>query len=256
MWKTLFVAVTLGVVLLSCTQPPPPTATPGPTPTKPASDYSIAQLDRWQNAHGDGLFRIPGVTGIGLDERAHRITIYMAPRRGTREELEAALSTLDVPRDAFDINVGCVGASQWGGYLTEVVDVSFRDSISFSVEAASQVSYGETLELKLVLLNTRDETMSFYRGGRPSHDFVVSASDGTEVWHWLCAKVRQLPLDEETLEPGKSLELSGEWEQVDNQGNPVPAGEYVVRGVLLMEHPQKLVTSAHKVEVLPDVEPR
>ena len=211
----------------------------------------MAQLARWWSAHGDVIIRVQGIIGTGLDETAQRIKIRILPRRGAREEMEAALSTIDVPRDAFDVKVGCQGAYQQIGYLTEIVDESFRDAITFSVEAAPKVSYGGTLSLKLVLRNLSDSALRFYRGGRPSHNFVISKSDGTEVWHWLCAKFRQHPLDQETLEPGGSLELSGEWGQVDNQGNPVPAGEYVVRGVLFMDPPKKLVTSVREVEVLP-----
>ena len=163
--------------------------------------------------------------------------------------MEAALASIDAPRDAFDVKIGCQGASRQIGYLTEVVGESFRDSVTFSVESAPQVPYGETLSLKLVLRNSSEDTVRFYRGGRPSYNFVVSKSDGTEVWHWLCAKFRHLPLDTETLEPGESLELIGEWEQVDNQGNSVPAGEYEVRGVLFLEPPERLVTSSYKVKV-------
>ena len=64
------------------------------------------------------------------------------------------------------------------------------------------------------------------------------------------AKFRLLTLVKEVLGPGEVLELSGEWEQVDNRGNPVPAGDYLVRGVLFMEPPEQLVTSDHRLEVL------
>lgn len=249
--NTLLIVLAIASVLLACTATPIPTATPKPTPTKPASDYSIAQLVDWDNDVGEVLSRVPGIVGIGLDEGARRITIRMAPRRGARAEIEAALSTLDAPRDAFAVDVGCAGAAQRSDYLTEIVDGNFRDSTTFSVEAVHQVPFGTTISLRLALRNTGDRTITFQRGGRPSHDFVISASNGDEVWHWMCAKVRRLSLVEETLEPGELLELYGEWEQVDNRGNPVPSGEYVVRGVLFMESPEKLVTSAHKVEVLP-----
>ena len=34
--------------------------------------------------------------------------------------------------------------------------------------------------------------------------------------------------------PGDELEFVGEWELVDNRGEPVPPGTYVVRGVLAL----------------------
>ena len=52
------------------------------------------------------------------------------------------------------------------------------------------------------------------------------------------------------LEPGEELEFVGEWEQVDNRGEPVPPGTYLVRAVLNLESPEKLVTEVQKVEVV------
>jgi len=213
----------------------------------------MAQITQWWNANVEVIFggdRAQDLVTSGLDETARRIRIRMLPRRGVREEMEAVLASIDAPRDAFDVKIGCQGAYREIGYLTEIVDDSFRDAIAFSVEAAGKASYGGTLSLKLVLRNMSDGPLSFYRGGRPSHNFVIFKPDGTEVWHWLCGKPRQLPLDRETLQPGESVKLSGEWGQVDNQGNAVPAGEYILRGVLFMEPPEKLVTSVRKVEVL------
>ena len=159
-------------------------------------------------------------------------------------------TALDIPRDAIVIDIGCAGSDQQLNYLMEIAQETFLDGVTFSVEAASQAPYGETVSLKLVLRNVSNETVRFYRGGRPSHDFVVSAPNGDEVWHWWCAKYRELPLGREVLGPGEALELYGEWEQVDNRGKPVPAGDYLVRGVLFMETPEQLVTSPHKLEVL------
>ena len=48
----------------------------------------------------------------------------MLPRRGVREELEAVLASIDVPRDAFDVEIGCQGVYREAGYLTEIVDDS------------------------------------------------------------------------------------------------------------------------------------
>ena len=253
MKNTLLNTLALAAILLACTPTSAPTPTARPTPAKPVSDYTMAQLTQWWNSNAEviiGAVGAQGFVGFGLDETARRIKIRMLPRRGTREGLEAVLASIDAPRDAFDVKIGCQGAYREVGYLTEIVDDSFRDAITFSVEAARKVSYGGTLSLKLVLRNMSDSPLSFFRGGRPSHNFVISEPDGTEVWHWLCGKIRHLPLDRATLQPGESLEFSGEWGQVDNQGNAVPAGEYVLRGVLFMESPEKLVTSVHKVEVL------
>ena len=46
------------------------------------------------------------------------------------------------------------------------------------------------------------------------------------------------------------LELVGQWEQVDNKAEPVPAGTYLIKGILNMEHPEKVVTPSHELQVL------
>ncbi len=60
----------------------------------------------------------------------------------------------------------------------------------------------------------------------------------------------QLPLDSKTVGPGEELEFVGEWEQVDNRGEPVPPGVYLVRSVLYLDPPERLVTEAHELEVV------
>ena len=54
----------------------------------------------------------------------------------------------------------------------------------------------------------------------------------------------------ETLEPGEELELSCQWEQVDHRGEPVPPGAHLIKGILEMEHPERLVTPSHELQVL------
>ena len=117
MWNMVLITLAVGAVLLACNRTPAPTATTEPTPTKLAADYSMAQLVRWKDAHAGLAFQLPGVNRVGLDERAGRIRIRMAPRRGAREELEALLSTLDVPRDAFAVDMG-VRPLPGAGHLT------------------------------------------------------------------------------------------------------------------------------------------
>ena len=111
------------------------------------------------------------------------------------------------------------------------------------------------MQMKLTLWNVSDRTVSFVLGGRPPYDFEVSTAGGEQVWHWKCAKITLSPLDSKTLEPGEELEFVGEWEQVDNRGEPVPPGVYLVRGGLNLGPPNAgppgvVITTAQKVEVL------
>ena len=211
--------------------------------------YSMVHLGEWYKALGSVIFQVPGIAWTDLDEVKNRIEIGMYPRRGGREEMEAALATLDVPRQAIVIEVGCEGSDYWPSYLEERADEAFLRAIHYSLEAMSDASYGETVQMKLTLRNASDEPVSFYLGGRPPHDFVITTPDGEQVWHWTCAKIILLPLDGVTLEPSEALEFTGEWEQVDNRGEPVPPGAYLVHGILELEPPEKLVTPPHELEV-------
>ena len=213
-------------------------------------DYSMDHLDAWHRTLSGAISQVPGIVYTDLDEGKNRIEIVMYPRRWGREEMEATLATVDVPRGAVVIEIGCNGIRQWPLDRGEPPDEAFLSTIDYSLEVMSQAPYGETVRMKLTLRNVSDGTVSLVLGGRPPYDFEVSTPDGQQVWHWKCGKIINQPLDSKTLEPGEELEFIGEWEQVDNRGESVPPGAYLVRGVLYLEPPEKLVTETHKLEVL------
>ena len=241
--------VVWGVTVSTTVAAPAVSGAKNPTQTLGDVEYSAADLAAWYEDVMDVVFQVPGIAWTDLDERKNRIEIGMYPRRGGREEMEAALGTVDVPREAIVIDVGCEGIRQWPLDLWESRDEAFLSAIDHSLELVSQVPYGETVEMKLTLRNVGDESVRFFLGGRPPYDFVVSTPDGEQVWHWKCAKIVEEPLDRETLGPGEELEFLGEWEQVDNRGEPVPPGSYLVHGMLNLDPPEKLVTEAHELEV-------
>ena len=212
-------------------------------------EYSMAHLDAWYKTLSGVIWQVPGIAWTDLDERKNRIEIGMRPRRGAREEMEAAIATVDVPRQAIVLDVGCPGISSWPLDHGNPPDEAFDHAIDYSLEVLDRASYGETVQMKLRLQNVSDEPVSFYLGGRPPHDFVISTPSGEQIWHWKCARITLSVLDIETLEPGGELEFVGEWEQVDNRGEPIPPGTYLVSGVLDMEAPERLVTPAHELEV-------
>ena len=220
-----------------------------PSPTQAEAEYSAADLARWYERLVD-VRKVPGIAWTDLNEAKNRIVMGVYPLRGAREEWEAALATLDVPRGAIVLEVGCEGIHPWPLDLWETPDEAFLRAIDYSLEVEDQASYGETVEMKLTLRNVSHGPVNLVLGGVPPFDFVVSTPDGEQVWHWKCAKITLLPLDSKNLEPGEELEFTGEWEQVDNRGEPVPPGTYLVRGILNMDPPEKLVTEAHELEIL------
>ena len=227
--------------------------TPSPTPAE--AEYSAADLARWYERLVDVTWRVPGFAWTDLNEARNHIEIGIYSLRGAREEWEAALATLDVPREAIVIEVGCEGIHPWPPDLGEPPDEAFLRAIDYSLEVVSQAPYGETVRMKLTLRNVSDGMANLVLGGRPPYDFEVSTPDGEQVWHWKCGKIINQPLDGKTLEPGEELEFVGEWEQVDNRGEPVPPGVYLVRGGLNLGPPNAgppgvVITTAQKVEVL------
>ena len=213
-------------------------------------EYSMAHLARWYRALNNVIGQVPGIVFTDLDEGKNRIEIVMQPRRGAREEMEAAIGSVDVPRGAVVIDVGCEGVNSWPLDNGNPPNEAFLRAIDYLLEVEDQASYGETVQMKLTLRNVSEEPVSFFTGGRPPHDFVVSTPDGEQVWHWMCAKFTLSILDIKTLEPGEEVEFTGEWEQVDNRGEPVPPGTYLVRAVLDMDYPEKLVTEARELEIV------
>ena len=218
-------------------------------------EYSMDHLDAWYRALLGAISQVPGILYTDLDEGKNRIEIVMYPLRGARGEWEAALATLDVPRGAIVIEVGCDGIHPWPIDPGEPPDEAFLSAVDYSLEVVSQASYGETVRMKLTLRNVSDEPVHLVLGGRPPFDFEVSTPDGEQVWHWMCGKITNQPMDGKTLEPGEELEFVGEWEQVDNRGEPVPPGTYLMRGVLNVGRPNAgpagvLITTAHALEVL------
>ena len=213
-------------------------------------DYSMAHLADWNRALNEVIWQVPGITLTDLDEGKNRIEIVMQPRRGAREEMEAAIASVDVPRGAVVIDVGCEGVNPWPLDNGNPPGEAFLRAIDYSLEVEDQVSYGESVQMKLRLRNVSEEPVDLYLGGRPPHYFVVSTPDGEQVWHGKCAKFTLTVLEMKSFEPGEELEFTGEWEQVDNRGEPVPPGTYLVRGILNMDPPEKLVTEAHELEIL------
>ena len=169
-------------------------------------DYSMDHLDAWYRTLSGAISQVPGIVYTDLDEGKNRIEIVMYPRRGGREEMGAAIATVDVPRGAVVIDVGCEG--KWPRDFGEPPEEAFLQAVEYSLEVVSQVPYGETVEMKLTLRNAGDEPVSFLLGGSPPYDFVFSTADGELVWHWMCAKITLLSLGPETLEPVRSWSSS------------------------------------------------
>ena len=225
-----------------------PADRPLPTPTAPAeAAYSTQGLAEWLAAVHEAAGPNSGIVMTSIDERNQRILIRLRPLRGVLERMEAAIAKVDVPREAVVMETGCNTDALSRFDRGKSPDQALLAAIDYSLEAPSQVAYGETVRMALKLRNTSDEPVQVPMGGVPSHDFAVATADGENVWQWQCGQIILQPLVGKTLEPGEELELVGDWEQVDNRGEPVPAGTYLIRAALELEHPERLVTPPHEL---------
>lgn len=217
--------------------------------TRSGVEYSKADLDAWHKELADAVGRIPGYSGSGVDESENRIDISMYGRRGAREAVEAAIARANVPREAVVIRFGC------GPFRPEQPpSEAFLRAIDFSLDMASQVSYGQTVRMKLTLRNVSDEPVVLFRGD-PPHDFVVTTPDGEGVWYWTCGKFLLAVGITDTMKPGATRVFTGSWEQVSNHGEAVSPGTYIVHAAFNYAWGDstefvQLVTAPHRLEVL------
>jgi hypothetical protein len=87
--------------------------------------------------------------------------------------------------------------------------------------------------------------------GRPvAFDLVVTRPNGTPVWRRLAQAVIPAILVLRQLGPGESLAWRDSWNQVDDQGDPVPPGDYLVTGRLPTEPGTHLATPPARLRLV------
>lgn len=89
------------------------------------------------------------------------------------------------------------------------------------------------------------------QGRVPTADFVVSDPHGGEVWSLLRGQVMLGSLRLHPLGPGRSLTFRHRWDQRSGAGKAVPAGEYLVRGVLMTANPGDLASPPARLRIEP-----
>ena len=86
--------------------------------------------------------------------------------------------------------------------------------------------------------------------GRPvAFDLVVARPDGTVVWRRLAHAMIPAILALRRLGAGESVEWRDAWGQVDDQGDRVPPGEYLVTGRLPTEPGTHLTSPTVRLRV-------
>jgi cytoskeletal protein RodZ len=90
---------------------------------------------------------------------------------------------------------------------------STTPALTMKLELPATVQSGQSVQLKFIMTNTSTQPVEVYLGGRPAHDFVVSAQDGSEVWRWSHDQTVQASSKSRRLPPANSASSppSGRW---------------------------------------------
>ena len=124
-------------------------------------------------------------------------------------------------------------------------------ALRLTLEAPARASIGEPVLLVFTVTNPTTAPMTLYLMGRaPTADFLIADARGREVWSLRHGETVQASLQVYPLGAGKTLTFRHLWNQRANAGMPVPAGSYLVRGILLTDRPGGLTTPGAKLRIL------
>jgi hypothetical protein len=109
---------------------------------------------------------------------------------------------------------------------------------------------GRPVPLVFSVTNPGKSSLTLQLLGRtPTADFVVSDARGEQVWSLLKGQVMAASLRLYPLEPGRRLRFRAVWQQRSDKDRPVPAGEYLIRGVLLTDTPGGLASPPARLRI-------
>jgi len=115
--------------------------------------------------------------------------------------------------------------------------------LTIDLELPEQVSVGEPVKMRLILRNEGSEPVRLrFRTGQ-RYDFIVRNLDGDVIWQWSHGKAFTQAIGEMEIPPGGERSFDEEWDQVDNDGKRVDAGEYEVEGIITSEAPMAVAKS-------------
>jgi hypothetical protein len=114
------------------------------------------------------------------------------------------------------------------------VTLSTPDSLYVSF-TTNKSSYGrlETATLTLTVTNVVSYPVTVAFNSAQLYDFTATDSAGTTVWTWSRGRTFDPTPQEVVLQPGESLQLQQTWSLTQDNGLPVSAGTYTVRGTFL-----------------------
>jgi hypothetical protein len=97
---------------------------------------------------------------------------------------------------------------------------------------ASAFRSRETITLVVTIRNRGDAARSLTLPTSQTHDCIVQAGKGGEVWRWSSGRMFAQVITELTFAPGESRSFTATWDQTDPKGAPLPPGEYRAVGLV------------------------
>ena len=90
------------------------------------------------------------------------------------------------------------------------------------------VFHNQGEQVRFTIFVAVSETMTFYYRTTQRYDIGVTDSEDREVWRWSKDKAFGEVLEQVSLEENEFLTFNESWDQLDNDGQPVPAANYTV----------------------------
>jgi hypothetical protein len=136
----------------------------------------------------------------------------------------------------FIVALPLVVYSQWRN-----VNIIFQGGVEYYM-ATDTTHYVDTgrvwMRYKITNLRNDPITFTFYTSQR--YDFLVNNG---EIWLWSYGRIFNPVIWDLTLQPGESTEAIETWNIRDNQGNPVPPGNYTCTGTYTYTDPMPVQVS-------------
>src|SRR5690606_8573175 len=191
-----------------------------------------------------GAGRVPArVAGLAL-----ALALAASACQPERRQEPTGVRTNGPAADAHgvDADAGTPGAPGSEGDAMSLIG----DSLRFTLHAPAHAAPGEAVPIELRLTNIASETVTVHLLGREiAFDVEVRDASGDLVWRRLEGEIIPQILQVRILAPGETLTLRDVWTQRTNQGRPVPAGTYLLQGVLPTEEPEPLRTGTSRLEI-------
>ena len=109
---------------------------------------------------------------------------------------------------------------------------------------------GEPVPLLFRVTNTAHEPVTLHLQGRtPNADFRIFDSNGETVWSRLRGQTLLGVLRLHPLDAGDELVFRDVWNARGDTGRPVPAGDYLICGVLMTDDPKEWTSPAARLVI-------